>query len=147
MVECYFNGVTHSGFERTNKEPITKIGSGLHPKIKQEKELAMEQLNKRAFNELGLGPKVLAKIKNLSIKDQGSVYSNLIDDIAIERTIKRALIIRRLLLSGNQAETLNERDKKIALLERDIKSLMFERNVRQELTNNTILEVLKIRAI
>jgi hypothetical protein len=34
-----------------------------------------------------------------------------------------------------------------ALLERDIKSLMFERNVRQELTNNTILEVLKIRAI
>jgi hypothetical protein len=52
-----------------------------------------------------------------------------------------------LLLSGNQAETSNERDKKIALLERDIKSLMFERNVRQELANNTILEVLKIRAI
>jgi predicted nuclease of restriction endonuclease-like (RecB) superfamily len=65
----------------------------------------------------------------------------------LERTIKRAMIIRRLLLSGNQAETSNERDKKIALLERDIKSLMFERNVRQELTNNTILEVLKIRAI
>ncbi|CAB5500059.1 hypothetical protein AZO1586I_593 [Bathymodiolus thermophilus thioautotrophic gill symbiont] len=134
-------------FEINNKEPITKIGSGLHPKIKQEKELAMEQLNKREFNELGFGPKVLAKIKDLSVKDQGSVYSNLIDDIAIERTIKRALIIRRLLLSGNQAETSNERDKKIALLERDIKSLMFERNVRQELTNNTILEVLKIRAI
>ncbi|CAC9517926.1 hypothetical protein [uncultured Gammaproteobacteria bacterium] len=65
----------------------------------------------------------------------------------MERAIKRALIIRRLLLSGNQAETSNERDKKIALLERDIKSLIFERNVRQELTNNTILEVLKIRVI
>jgi hypothetical protein len=37
-----------------------------------------EQLNKRAFNELGLGPKVLAKIKDLSVKDQGSVYSNIL---------------------------------------------------------------------
>jgi hypothetical protein len=34
---------------------------------------------------------VLAKIKDLSVKDQGNVYSNLLDDIAIERTIKRAL--------------------------------------------------------
>ena len=134
-------------FEINNKEPITKIGSGLHPKVKQEKRLATDQLNKREFNKLGFGPKVLAKIKNLSIRDQSSVYSNLIDDIAIERTIRKGLIIRRLLLSGNQAETSNERDKKIALLERDIKSLMFERNVRQELANNTILEVLKIRAI
>jgi hypothetical protein len=60
--------------------------------------LATDQLNKREFNKLGFGPKVLAKIKNLSIRDQGSVYSNLIDDIAIERTIRKGLIIRRLLL-------------------------------------------------
>jgi hypothetical protein len=44
--------------------PITKIGSGLHPKVKQEKGLATDQLNKREFNKLGFGPKVLAKIKN-----------------------------------------------------------------------------------
>jgi hypothetical protein len=37
--------------------------------------LATDQLNKREFNKLGFGPKVLAKIKNLSIRDQGSVYS------------------------------------------------------------------------
>jgi hypothetical protein len=49
-----------------------------------------KQLNKREFNELGFGPKVLAKIKDLSVKDQGNVYSNLLDDIAIERAIKRA---------------------------------------------------------
>jgi hypothetical protein len=42
------------------KEPITKIGSGLHPKVKQEKGLATGQLNKREFNKLGFGPKVLA---------------------------------------------------------------------------------------
>jgi hypothetical protein len=70
-------------FEINNKEPITKIGSGLHPKVKQEKRLATDQLNKREFNKLGFGPKVLAKIKNLSIRDQSSVYSNLIDDIAV----------------------------------------------------------------
>jgi hypothetical protein len=38
-------------FEINNKEPITKIGSGLHPKVKQEKGLATEQLNKREFNK------------------------------------------------------------------------------------------------
>jgi hypothetical protein len=32
-------------FEINNKEPITKIGSGLHPKVKQEKGLATDQLN------------------------------------------------------------------------------------------------------
>ncbi len=133
-------------FEINNKLPITKIGSGLLPKIKQEKKLAVKQLNKNEFEKLGLGPEVLNKIKNLSIKDQGSVYSNLMDDVAIERTVKKGLIIRRLLLSGNQAETSDERDKKIALLERDIESLMFERRIRQELANNTILEILKTRA-
>ncbi len=133
-------------FEINNKLPITKIGSGLHPKVKQEKELATSQLNNGEFDKLGFGSEVLDKIKNLSIKDQSSVYSNLIDDIAIARTIKKGLIVRRLLLSGNQAETSDERDKKIALLERDIESLMFERRVRQELANNTILEVLKIIA-
>lgn len=134
-------------FEINNKAPITKIGSGLHPKIKRERALAMEQLNKGEFSKIGLGPKVLAKIRNLSIKDQGSVFANLIDDIAIKRVIEKSLIIRRLLLSGNQGETSDERDKKIALLERDIKSLMFERTVRQELTNNTVIEILKIKPI
>jgi len=134
-------------FEINNKEPITKVGSGLHPKVKQERILALEQLNKSEFTKIGLGPKVRTKIKDLSIKDQGSVFANLIDDIAIQRTINKALIIRRLLLSGNQGETSDERDKKIALLERDIKSLMFERRIKQELTNNTVLEILKIKPI
>jgi hypothetical protein len=66
----------------------------------------MEQLNKRAFNELGIGPKVLAKIKNFSIKDQGSVYSNLLDDIAIERTIKRAMIIYNTIINQYIKKTI-----------------------------------------
>ena len=134
-------------FEINNKTPITKIGSGLHPKVRQEKQKAMQQLSKADYNTLGLGPRVVNKIKNLSIKDQGSVYSNLVDDIAIERTIKKGLIIRRLLLSGNQAQASDERNQKIALLERDIESLMFERRIRQDLANNTMLDVLKIRAV
>lgn len=132
-------------FEINNKKPITKIGSGLHPKVKIEKEIAMEQLGNKEYTKLGFGPVAINKIKNLSIRDQGSIYANLISDVAIERVIRKSLIIRRLLLSGNQAEASDERDKKIALLERDIESLMFERRIKQELTNNTILEVLKIR--
>ena len=107
----------------------------------------MQQLSKAEYNTLGFGPRVINKIKNLSIKDQGSVYSNLIDDIAIERTLKKGLIIRRLLLSGNQAQASEQRHQKIALLERDIESLMFERRIRQSLANNTMLDVLKIRAV
>jgi hypothetical protein len=52
---------------------VTPIGSGLHPKVKQEKGLATDQLNKREFNKLGFGPKVLAKIKNLSIVSAGAL--------------------------------------------------------------------------
>lgn len=133
-------------FEINNKAPITKIGSGLHPKVKIEREKAMQQFNNFEYNKLGFGPDVIERVKILSVKDQGSVYSNLIDDVAIERSIRKALIVRRLLLSGNQAETSEQRDKKIALLERDIKSLMFERKIKQELSNNTLLELLNIRS-
>jgi integrating conjugative element protein (TIGR03755 family) len=134
-------------FEINNKVPITKVGTGLHPKIQQEQEFAMLQFNEAKYNELGLGPSVINKIRFLHVKDRNSVYSNLIDDIAIERTIKKGLIIRRLLLSGNQGEASEQRDKKIALLERDIESLMFERRINQELANNTILDILKIKSI
>lgn len=131
-------------FEVNNKEPITKIGSGLHPKVKREKQLAMQQFKQEEYSQLGFGPKVINKINNLSIKDQDSVYANLIDDIAIERTINKALIIRRLLLSASQAQASDQRDKKIALLERDIDSLMFERKIKQSLANRTMLDVLRI---
>jgi hypothetical protein len=50
-------------------------------------------------------------------------------------------------LSGNQAEASDQRDQKIALLERDIESLMFERRIKQSLANNTMLDILKIRAV
>lgn len=132
-------------FEINNKSPITKIGSGLHPKVKIEKARAMEQFQQTKYNELGIGPEVIRKVQYFSIKDQGSIYSNIIDDIAIQRTIKKGLVTRRLLLSGNQAESSDERDKKIAVLERDIQSLMFERKIRQNLANNTILEILKVK--
>jgi hypothetical protein len=128
-------------FEINNKEPITKIGSGLHPKshaivssilfyffFRFCKQCSFLSLFSPILRLCGLkkigGPKVLAKIKDLSVKDQGSVYSNLIDDIAIERTIKRAMIIRRLLLSGNQAETSNERDKN-TIINQYIKNVLY----------------------
>lgn len=133
-------------YEINNKVPITQIGSGLTPKVEEEKTLAKEQLQNLEYDNLGIGPLVLRNIKILSVKDQNTVYSNLIDDIAIQRVIKKALAVRRLLLSGNQAEASDQRDKKIALLEREIDSLMFERKVKQELANNTMLDVLKIRA-
>lgn len=131
-------------FEVDNTTPITKIGSGLHPKVSQERQLAMAQLEKAEYNQLGFGPKVINKIKRLSVKDQDSVYSNLIDDIAIRRTINKALVIRRLLLSGNQAQVSEQRDKKIALLERDIDSLIFERRIKQSLANKAMLDILNI---
>jgi hypothetical protein len=39
------------------------------------------------------------------------------------------------------------RANKLALLERDIESLMFERRIKQSLANNTMLDILKIRAV
>lgn len=132
-------------YEINNKQEITQVGSGLHPQVKIEREALETLLLQAKYTELGFGPAVVNKIKNLSHKDQGSIYSNLIDDIAIEKTIKKALVIRRLLLSGAQAEASDQRDKKIAVLEREIKSLMFERKVKQDLANNTMLELLKIQ--
>lgn len=132
-------------YEINNKQEITQVGSGLHPQVEIEKKAIEVLFNKGKYDELGIGPQVVNKVKILSAKNQGSVYSNLIDDLAIAKTINKALITRRLLLSGAQAEESDQRDKKIAVLEREIKSLMFERRIKQELANNTMLELLKIQ--
>jgi integrating conjugative element protein (TIGR03755 family) len=138
-------------FEINNTKPISKVGLGLHSKLKAEQEQVIAQMQNQEFAELGMSSVVTRKLAALEDNDQGLLLANMADDMAIKAVIDKALIIRRALIMSeqepNEAATGNkvsieQRAKAIAKIDNEIKSLMFERNIKKELANSTIVKLL-----
>ena len=77
--------------------------------------------------------------------EQNLVISRLVSEISIARTVEKALLARRLLLTGRQVpevyatEVAREHaDASIAELDREIDSLLFETRVRREVVSETV---------
>ena len=136
-------------YEINNERPSTKVGLGLHPKVKQEREKVIEQINNQEWDKLGINSSVQVKLGNrFNRGQQGALLGNIADDIATQKTIEKALAIRRMLVTGGQDPssdnklTADQRIKSVARLDSEIKSLMFEREIRQKLANSTIIKIL-----
>ena len=136
-------------YEINNEKPITKVGLGLYPKVRDERELIVERINNQEWDKIGLNSNVRTKLNNRFNKDQQSaLFGNIADDIATKKTIQKALATRRMLVTGEQDPnadnklTTEQRTKVISKLDAEIKSLMFERKINQELANDTILKIL-----
>jgi integrating conjugative element protein (TIGR03755 family) len=140
-------------FEINNANPKTKIGTGLHSKVELERQQVEQHIVNNEWQKAGIDPNTQRKIEAFDLADQAIILGNYIDDMAIKNTIRKALIIRKILIAGeqdpNESATGNEvstivRDKKIALLDKEIESLMFERKINQELANSTLVKVLDL---
>ena len=137
-------------YEINNERPSTKVGLGLHPKVKQEREKVIEQISNQEWDKLRIDKKSLRKISSFTFGDQQILLSNIADDIATKRAIQKALAVRRMLVTGGQDPssdnklTADQRIKSVARLDSEIKSLMFERKINQELANTTISKILSL---
>ena len=137
-------------YEINNERPSTKVGLGLHPKVKQEREKVIEQISNQEWDKLRIDKKSLRKISSFTFGDQQILLSNIADDIATKRAIQKALAVRRMLVTGGQDPssdnklTADQRIKSVARLDSEIKSLMFERKINQELANTTIGKILSL---
>ncbi len=86
--------------------------------------------------------------------EQALIIGRLVSEISTARTVEKALLARRLLLSGRQVpevyatEVAREHaDTAIAELDHEIEDLLFETRVRKEVVSETIATLLERAAI
>lgn len=97
---------------------------------------------------------VIEAIREMPATEQGLIIGRLVSEISTARTIEKALLARRMLLSGRQlpevyaTEVAREHsDTAIAELDDGIESLLFETRVRREVVSETVTVLLERAAI
>ena len=82
--------------------------------------------------------------------EQGLITGRLVAEIATARTLERALMARRLILSGRQVPEVyaanvarEHADTAIAELDREIDNLLFETRARREVVSDTVVTLLQ----
>ncbi|WP_238549489.1 integrating conjugative element protein [Congregibacter litoralis] len=97
---------------------------------------------------------VIEAIRGMPNTEQGLIIGRLVSEISTGRTIEKALLARRMLLSGRQVpevyatEVAREHaDTAIAELDNGIESLLFETRVRREVVSDTVKVLLERAAV
>lgn len=141
----------------------TKMGLGLAPKYETEIAATEQQLNTllsgggvpsntdlNAASAPGvlLTRDVVDAIRALPPAEQAIAAGRLSREVALARTVDRALLLRQLLLSGQtipeveNSKAVNNIPEKITQLNRCIDDLMFEVHTRKELVSSTATTLL-----
>ena len=109
-----------------------------------------ETLEQLSAPGIAITRQLIDAINELPSTERGLIVGRLTAEIATARTVERALIGRRLLLTGRQVPEViatdparTHADRVIAELDREIESLLFDTRVRQELVSRTALTLLE----
>ncbi len=93
---------------------------------------------------------VIEAVREMPDSEQGLITGRLVAEIATARTLERALMARRLLLSGRQVPEVyaatvarEHADSAVAELDREIDNLLFETRVRREVVSDTVVTLLQ----
>ncbi len=140
-------------------------GTGLLPKLYQEADgvtvdirnlvngvtpLTLANLDNITAPGVAVTRQVIESIRELPASEQSLIMGRLVSEISVARTVEKALLARRLLLSGRQVpevyatEVAREHaDTAIAELDKGIEDLLFETRVRKEVVSDTIATLLQ----
>lgn len=135
-------------------------GTGLLPKLHQEAgtvtgELqhlvggvmppTLANLEQITAPGVAITRQVIEAIREMPASEQSLVIGRLVAEISTARTVEKALLARRLLLTGRQVpevyatEVAREHaDTSITELDREIENLLFETRVRREVVSETV---------
>lgn len=141
-------------------DKTTVPGRGLLPAYQDERELVrplmqdlvnettvptLENLEQVSAPGTAITRQVIEAVRATALTEQGLVMGRLIDEVAAARTVEKALLARRLLLTGRQVpevqaigDAMEETERAMAELEREIENLLFETRVRREMVSETV---------
>ncbi len=96
-------------------------------------------------NGLMVTPQVIEGLSNLDATSQQIYINRIAEDVAIQNLLDEALMLRRILIAGSEAQVvqnvkpaLTSVDQSIDELNKDINDLLFEHNVRKDMTSSTM---------
>lgn len=125
------------------------IQNNLANLVKQSDAATPAELRAVSASSLVITQQVINSIKNQDAEDASLSVDKLAQNVATQNLVEEALLMRRVLLSGSQAQAvLNLKpaqaniQKALTQLDNDIQNVMFEHNVRQQLMTNTLQTVL-----
>ncbi len=140
-------------------------GTGLLPKLYQEANVVtvelqnlvsgatpptLTNLEKITAPGVAITRQVIEAIREMPASEQSLIMGRLVSEISTARTVEKALLARRLLLSGRQVpevyatEVAREHaDASITELDKEIENLLFETRVRKEVVSDTIATLLQ----
>ena len=135
-------------------------GSGLLPKLHLESSTVtteiqnlvsgatpptLTHLDRITAPGVAITRQVIEAIRAMPASEQGLIMGRLVSEISTARTIEKALLARRLLLTGRQVPEVyatdvarEHADTAIVELDKEIENLLFESRVRKEIVSNTV---------
>ncbi|WP_245853349.1 integrating conjugative element protein [Pasteurella oralis] len=156
---------TISTCENCGVPPKSVAGTGLAPKIEQESINVMTHFE-QVLNSPTLTQEQLGSISSTTVSvtrgliealredpDAPLLAARLSQEVAISRTLEKALVARRMLLAGmrephvaSNTQALEELNRDLTALDREINQVKMEMDLQKELNRNTTLAILNKRA-
>jgi integrating conjugative element protein (TIGR03755 family) len=145
----------------------TRPGHGLAPKIEIEREVVYENIEKLVNSEIEpsidntseassdallINYDLIKAIQNLEPSEKSIAINNLASEVAMSRTLEKALFVRRLLLTGTREPNVSQVPQAIAYakdavdtINTEIDNILFEKRVRSELSSKTASIILSLQ--
>jgi integrating conjugative element protein (TIGR03755 family) len=128
----------------------TSIAADLRDLVSGTTAPTLENLEVVTAPGVAVTRQVIEAIQEMPPSEQGLIAGRLVAEIATARTLERALMARRLLLSGRQVPEVyaasvarEHADTAVAELDREIDNLLFETRVRREVVSDTVVTLLQ----
>lgn len=151
--DCPRDTVPGAGLLPRIEEERAHVAEHLDRLVKGELELTLTHLDPVAAPGLGLSPRVIEVLRQVTAPDRPLLVGRLANEIATARVVEKGLLARRLLLTGQrvpevraQGPAVEELQTAVRELEREIETLQFERRVRQDLVGDTVTLLLRRQA-
>ncbi len=151
-----------------SNHPIeSRPGHGLAPKIEIEREEIYTKLEKLVSGEtepnlentaeassdaLLINYDLIKAIQNLGPSERSMAINKLASEVAMSKTLEKAMFVRRLLLTGIREPNISQVPQAIAYtkdavetINTEIENILFEKRIRSELASNTASIILSLQ--
>jgi integrating conjugative element protein (TIGR03755 family) len=145
----------------------SRPGHGLAPKIEIEREEIYTKLEKLVSGEtepnlentseassdaLLINYDLIKAIQNLGPSERSMAINKLASEVAMSKTLEKAMFVRRLLLTGIREPNISQVPQAIAYtkdavetINTEIENILFEKRIRSELASNTASIILSLQ--
>lgn len=146
---CELGAIPGRGLMPYIEQQTDEIAGLLRALVIDQSRPTRQNLTQVSAPGMAITYQVIEAIRNQTATERSVIVQKLAQEIAEARTMEEAMIVRRLLLTGQKdgdvhavKMAVTEVDKALTELDKEINNVIFEKRVRGELVSHTVIEVL-----